>query len=331
MVPIVYSGARRRPNRQGGNWMRRLVALLVATVLAAAGLVFGTVTAAGAWSTDEDAAASCDGSTVVLKGTFFNAEPQSWGTKGDMNVAMVFGDLKDGPKTVVRQTAGEFRIDTGLSQLGAGKVRFDLTWADGRPGYDKRFASFDATDCRQQVTPAVIQTKPTCQNPNVTLTGVPQGGVTWSPGSVVIAPGESGTVTATLDDTVVLAPGAQTEFTVANTFEPNECFVPHKKPRGHIKCGCKGDPSGVLDNSRSNVAVSYVARAVRHGDVVFRQVVKVGAGDVRGYSFGGDRKFKPGTKLVLRADGHVLDRLVVGPRCPKPPHSGLPKVVIPKA
>ena len=96
-----------------------------------------------------------------------------------MKVTMVFGDHSDGPKVVVRQTSGDFVIDTGLSKLGAGKVRFDLWWADGRPGYDKRFASFDATDCRQQVTPAITQTESTCQNPNVTLTGVPQGGVTW--------------------------------------------------------------------------------------------------------------------------------------------------------
>lgn len=333
----AISGSRRHPNRPGGNWMRRLVVLPVATAVATTGLVVATATGAAAWSTEQDADASCEASTVVLRGTFFNNEPQNWGSKGDMKVRMVriLPNGADGEQTetkvVVRQTSGDFQIDTGLPQLGAGQVRFDLWWADGRSGYDKRYASFDATDCRRSVTPRVTKTEPTCQNPNLTLTGVPQIGVTWEPRFVVIAPGQSGTVAASLDEYTVLTQGAQTVFTETNTFNPDDCFVPRKKPRGHINCGCKGDPSGVLDNTRSNVAVSYVAKATRNGHVVFTEVVKVGAGHKRGYSFGGHKKFKPGTKLVLRSNGHVLDRLKVGPRCPQPPHSGLPKVVVPKA
>ena len=39
----------------------------------------------------------------------------------------------------------------------------------------------------------------------------------------------------------------------------------------------------------------------------------------------------PMAEVVLRANGHVLDRLKVGPRCPEePPHSGLPRPVVPK-
>lgn len=330
MDDIKYRKARRRPNRRGGRMVSRLVGLLVATALLTGTFVVATAVSASAWVTGQSAVASCEGPQVVITGTFHNNEPDSWGTKGDMSVTMVLGDKKDGPKVVLHQDSGTFAINTGLSVLGAGKVRFDLLWADGRPGYDKRYADFNAFDCRTPVKPAITQTKPNCDNPNITATGVAEQGVTWTPESVKIAPGKTDTLTAGLDDTVILAEGGQTVFNVVNTFDPGTCFVAHKNPKGHVKCGCKGDPSGVMNNSKSNVTVTYKARAVLRGNVVFTQTVEVKAGAKRDYSFGGHRIFKPGTKLVLKAVGTVLDTDKVGPKCPKPPHSGLPKVVVPK-
>lgn len=317
--------------------MSRLVGLSAATALAL-GVIAATPGVANAWSTDQHASAACEGTSAVITGTFFNSEPNSWGAKGDMKVRMVriLPNGTDGEKTDIKvvihqQPATPFTINTGLSVLGAGKVRFDLWWADGRSGYDKRFADFNGVDCRTPVTPAIVQTTPNCAHPNSTATGVAEEGVTWTPASVVLAPGESSTLNAGVDETHVLSEGAQTVFNVVNTFDPGTCFVAHKNPKGHIKCGCKGDPSAVLNNSKSNVTVTYKARAVLRGNVVFTQTVEVRAGAKRDYSFGGHRIFKPGTKLVLKAVGEVLDTDKVGPKCPKPPHSGLPKVVVPKA
>lgn len=330
MDDIVYRKARRRPNRRGGSWMKRLVALPVATVLVAGTFVVATAVSASAWVTGQSSVAICEGTQAVIGGSFTNLEPETRDSKYDMKVTMKYGSLQDGPKLVVEQATEKFSIPTGKSTLDSGKVVFYLEWV-GRSGTDKREASFEAIDCRTPVTPAIVQTTPNCAHPNSTATGVAQEGVTWTPASVVLAPGESSTLNAGVDETHVLSEGAQTVFNVVNTFDPGTCFVAHKNPKGHIKCGCKGDPSAVLNNSKSNVTVTYKARAVLRGNVVFTQTVEVRAGAKRDYSFGGHRIFKPGTKLVLKAVGEVLDTDKVGPKCPKPPHSGLPKVVVPKA
>lgn len=78
------------------------------------------------------------------------------------------------------------------------------------------------------VTPvAPTTTAPSCQTPDETVTPSTQAGVIWTPsGTTTLHPGDSVTYVATPDKGYVFPHGAQTSFTVTNTFDPQTCNQP---------------------------------------------------------------------------------------------------------
>lgn len=91
--------------------------------------------------------------------------------------------------------------------------------------------TFDPQTCQQppiSVTPvAPTTTAPSCQTPDETVTPSTQAGVIWTPsGTTTLHPGDSVTYVATPDKGYVFPHGAQTSFTVTNTFDPQTCNQP---------------------------------------------------------------------------------------------------------
>lgn len=101
----------------------------------------------------------------------------------------------------------------------------------------------------------------------------------------------------------------------------NGCITPVQRPTANLRCGCKGDPSGMLNNTRSDVTTVYDVKVKRGNKTVRHFNPRVLAGEKRAI-FTGHAKFRPGDRIIVNAKG--MDRVVkrVPPRCPKIP-SGL--------
>ena len=163
---------------------------------------FSYYSVAYAWSTKQHVSVYCASHTVSFKVTFTNTEHLTSG-KG-MNVVAVdeqsgkFVDLG----AVLPGRSAEGVIDTGLSKVGSGRVRFDLTWTSGHSGSDKRYVSYGAFHCVAS-TP-----EPTdCVSPPPTAT--PRSTVTPQP-----------TVTPTVTPTFLPTPTPTVEPTIQPTITP---------------------------------------------------------------------------------------------------------------
>ncbi len=138
----------------GFNLRRTLVAASV-TAVAVGGITIGTAGPAGAWITkSSQASAVCVDGKVVVNASIANGEkapkkdqPLDW---NDMLVTASTLGLSDGPKlaTIDGETV-TFAINTGETSVSDGTVVYELDWANpGRPGTDKRSASYKAVDCK---------------------------------------------------------------------------------------------------------------------------------------------------------------------------------------
>lgn len=116
------------------------------------------VVPAAAWKTNQSASAYCsEGNRAAISWTFTNTEPNHQGLSMDV----VATDLGSG-KSSAKVTAAPGQTVTGTIEPGdknvdEGKVKFDLTWTDGRHGVDTRKASYDATNCVDEPKEKEIQ------------------------------------------------------------------------------------------------------------------------------------------------------------------------------
>ena len=163
--------------------MRKRIAMAFAIIAAAFGITVGMgASPASAWQTEQSAEAVCVSNTANINVRFKNTEPDK--RHLDMNVVAV--DQQTG-KSVNLGTVlagggvANGTIETGLQQIDAGTVRFNLTWSDGRGGVDSRKAHYSAVDC----APPVVK-------PSVSLTAnadcnVISGTVTAGDGNIKVA------------------------------------------------------------------------------------------------------------------------------------------------
>ncbi|MDB5170252.1 MAG: putative serine protease, subtilase family [Candidatus Saccharibacteria bacterium] len=131
------------PNDRGGRRILRYVAVPVAVLIAVAGIV-GLAPSASAWESGATASAACVGDKAVINGVFANNEASN---DNSMDVAMHYGSLTDGPKTVAPGSSGSFTINTGQQSLSSGSVTFTMAWTNGAPGTDQVTANFNALSC----------------------------------------------------------------------------------------------------------------------------------------------------------------------------------------
>jgi len=186
-----------------------------------------------AWKTAQSAQAVCsDLGTVDLQVSFTNTEPVNlvW----CMNV--VATDLRTGESIDLGSVeAGETAtgvIETNISPLGAGQVRFELTWCDGRKGIDSRTVSYDATTCQlpsPTPKPTLTPSPSPTEGPSPTPTPTPTPPVTTTPGSSpTITP--SATVTSSPSPTTTVTITQSSTPTTVPTFTPN----PTERPIGVV-------------------------------------------------------------------------------------------------
>ncbi len=292
---------------------RRAVATLAASVLAT------TVMAASASADDRHidpysletlgSQVYCTAGKGKVVTPVHNSLPASPEADNSLLVTARYGDdpsaPTDGPYLLAPDGYRTFAVPTGVAQVLAGHVTFIMTWADGSGYNDERGVSFEAKDCRFPVSPVVDTLhSSTCTNPDLVVKGADYlPGLTWDPSGVVtLAQGESVTFNALIDETISRQVGGVSSLTITNDFV---CV----RPRGSIQRG-HGDPSARLDNSRSEVSVRYHAWAINpQGKTVFEAVQNVRVGQVALLSLGGDRHFRAGTVIRLKAAGLLMDRV----------------------
>lgn len=108
------------------------------------------------WLTNQSASTTCaaDGSGAVISATFINTETRT----SSLAMKVTVKDQQTGKSVSMGTIQGgdskTSTIDTGQTQLNAGSVTFNLSWADGHSGTDTRTASYKAVSkCTPTPTP----------------------------------------------------------------------------------------------------------------------------------------------------------------------------------